>query len=58
LKAINTVGTLGETLGILEVYMGSNIYPLFAFLASDPAGLLFTIPEISIDKLHPLHNVL
>ena len=46
------------TLGILEVYMGSNIDPLFVFLASDPVGLLFTIPEISNDKLHPLHNVL
>jgi len=38
--------------------MGSNINPLFVFLASDPVGLLFTIPEISNNKLHPLHNVL
>lgn len=38
--------------------MGSFTNQLFDYLASDPVGLFFTIPEISNDKLHPLHNVL
>ena len=38
--------------------MGNFIDPLFDFLASDPVGLLFTIPEVANDKFHPLYNTL
>lgn len=38
--------------------MENSINQLFDYLSSDSIGLLFTVPEISNDNLHPFHNVL
>lgn len=36
--------------------MGRNIDPLFVFLASDPVGLLFTIPVPFYKSLYMIEN--